>query len=38
VESERPLAYVAHDFGMHPETLRKKVRQAEGETTAVAFA
>jgi transposase len=26
LESERPIAHVAHDFGMHPETLRKKVR------------
>lgn len=32
LESERPIAHVAHDFGMHPETLRKKVRQAEDDT------
>src|SRR3954466_13231417 len=31
LESERPIAPVAHDFGMHPETLRKKVRQAEAD-------
>ena len=24
LESERPIAHVAHDFGMHPETLRKR--------------
>jgi transposase len=32
LESERPIAHVAHDFGMHPETLRKKVRQAEADS------
>jgi transposase len=32
VESERPIAHVAHDFGMHPETLRKKVRQTEADS------
>ena len=31
LEGERPIAHVAHDFGMHPETLRKKVRQARPE-------
>jgi transposase len=32
LEGERPIAHVAHDFGMHPETLRKKVRQAEADS------
>jgi transposase-like protein len=27
LESERPIAHTAADLGMHPETLRKKVRQ-----------
>ena len=31
-EGERPIAHLAHDFGMHPETLRKNVRQAEAES------
>ncbi len=35
LESGRPIAHVAADLGMHPETLRKKVRQAQaGELTA----
>ena len=29
LESGRPVAQVAHDLGMHPETLRRHVRQAE---------
>lgn len=29
LESERPIARIAHDLGMHPETLRRYVRQAE---------
>ncbi len=29
--SGRPIAHVAADLGMHPETLRKKVRQAEAD-------
>ncbi len=29
LESERPIAQIATDLGMHPETLRKKVRQHE---------
>jgi len=31
LESGRPIAEVARDLGMHPETLRKKVRQAEAD-------
>ncbi|MHB8468192.1 MAG: transposase [Gaiellaceae bacterium] len=31
LESERPIAHVAADLGIHPETLRKRVRQAEAE-------
>ncbi len=30
-ESERPIAEIARDLGMHPETLRKRVRQAEAD-------
>jgi transposase len=32
LESERPIAQIAADLGMHPETLRKKVRQAEADS------
>ena len=31
LESERPIAHVAADLGIHPETLRKRVRRAEAE-------
>ena len=31
LESGRPIAHVARDLGMHPETLRKRVRQAEAD-------
>ncbi len=31
-ESERPIAEIARDLGMHPETLRKRVRQAEADS------
>jgi len=31
LESERPIAHVAADLGIHPETLRKRVRQAEAD-------
>ena len=29
--SGRPIAHVAADLGMHPETLRKRVRQAQAD-------
>ena len=32
--SGRPVAHVAGDLGMHPETLRKGVRQAEADSGA----
>jgi transposase len=32
LEGERPIAHIAHDLGMHPETWRKKVRQAEAHS------
>jgi transposase len=32
LESDRPIAHIAHDLGMHPETLRKKLRQHEADT------
>jgi transposase len=31
MESERPIAHIVADLGMHPESLRKKVRQAEAD-------
>ncbi len=30
-ESGRPIAHVADDLGIHPETLRKRVRQVEAD-------
>jgi transposase len=32
LEGERPIAHIAHDLGIHPETLRKRVRQAEADS------
>ncbi|MBV9471523.1 MAG: transposase [Solirubrobacterales bacterium] len=32
LESGRPISHVARDLGMHPETLRKRVRQAEADS------
>jgi len=32
LESERPIAQIAADLGIHPETLRKRVRQAEADS------
>ena len=34
LESGRPIAHIAADLGMHPETLRKRVRQAEADSGA----
>jgi transposase len=31
LESGRPIAHVARDLGVHPETLRKRVRQVEAD-------
>ena len=31
LESKRPIAHVAVDLGIHPEALRKRVRQAEAD-------
>jgi transposase len=31
LESDRPIAHIAADLGMHPKTLRKRVRQAEAD-------
>jgi transposase len=32
LESGRPIVHVAADLGIHPETLRKKVRQVEADS------
>jgi transposase len=32
LESDRPIAHVAADLGIHPETLRKRVRQVEADS------
>ena len=32
LESGRPIAHVARDLGIHSETLRKRVRQAEADS------
>jgi transposase len=34
LESGRPIAHVAKDLGMHPETLRRRVRQAQADSGA----
>ncbi|MGH2851549.1 MAG: transposase [Solirubrobacteraceae bacterium] len=31
LESQRPIAQVAADLGVHPEALRKRVRQAQAD-------
>ena len=31
LESERPIAHIAADLGMHPETLRRYLRQIEAD-------
>jgi transposase len=31
LESERPIAHIAADLGIHSETLRKRVRQAQAD-------
>ncbi len=32
LESQRPIAQVAADLGVHPEALRKRVRQAQADS------
>ena len=32
LEGDRPIAHIAHDLGIHPETLRKRVRRAEADS------
>src|SRR3954454_18313685 len=34
LEGDRPIAHIAHDLGIHPETLRKRVRRAEADSGA----
>jgi transposase len=34
LESGRPIAHIAADLGMHPEALRKRVRQVEADSGA----
>jgi transposase len=32
LEGERPIAHIARDLGIEPESLRKRVRQAQADT------
>jgi transposase len=32
LESKRPIAHVAADLGIHPESLRKRVRRAQADS------
>jgi transposase len=34
LEGERPIAHIAHDLGIDPEALRKRVRRAEADSDA----
>src|SRR4051794_9996379 len=34
LEGERPIAHIAHDLGIHPATLRERVRRAEADSGA----
>jgi transposase len=34
LESDRPIAHIAADLGIGPETLRKRVRQVEADSGA----
>jgi transposase len=34
LESDRPIAHIAADLGMHPEALRKRVRPHEADSGA----
>ena len=34
LEGDRPIAHIAHDLGINPETLRKRVRRAEADSGA----
>jgi transposase len=34
LEGDRPIAHIAQDLGIHPETLRKRVRRAEADSGA----